>query len=136
MSTKTSAGDVSVTSPGMRQGPRARTKDFLDAAKAGRTRPASPAGTRAIQTLEERLDELERLLDKVDQEIRRVAFAIKSEPKSTKRSRYVVPDCGTESGYQRHHFRGEKCDECRVAHAKHTAQAARRRRLLARGEVA
>ena len=45
------------------------------------------------------------------------------------RPRTVVPECGTESGYQRHRARREDCARCRAAHAKHEREKAHARRL-------
>lgn len=40
-------------------------------------------------------------------------------PDTTHRPAAVVPPCGTESAYQRHKARGEKCEPCRLAHNAH-----------------
>lgn len=40
-------------------------------------------------------------------------------PREPRRPKAVVPECGTETGYQRHRGRGEKCEPCRLAHNEH-----------------
>lgn len=85
----------------------------------------------SVQTIEQRLNELAKLRDRIDAEVRRLHAQMVRTPKPiTRRSRHTMPDCGTESGYQRHYRLGEKCEPCKVAHAAHTAEAHRRRRLL------
>lgn len=80
----------------------------------------------AAQTVEERAAELLRLRAKVDEELIRLARTIDT---SKRRSKFDVPECGSETGYQRHRYLGEKCDECRVAHNAHE-KAARAIRML------
>lgn len=83
-----------------------------------------------IQTSEQRMGELLKLRDKIDAELCRL---IPAQP-GIRRSRKVDPPCGTETGYQRHRYRGEKCDDCKRAHADHERAAAIVRR--ARKDVA
>jgi hypothetical protein len=76
----------------------------------------------SIQTLEQRLIELRDLRRRVDAEVRKVRAAIAEQkpPGKRRRSRYEVPECGTETAYQRHHSRGEANDDaCRAAHAEY-----------------
>lgn len=61
-----------------------------------------------------RLIELERLRREVEREIRRLTTVLATRKR---RSRKIVPDCGTETGYQRHRYRGEDCADCKRAHA-------------------
>lgn len=85
----------------------------------------------SVQTLEQRLAALRDLRRRVDAEVRQVKAAIADQkpPSKRRRSRNVIPDCGTESAYQRHHHFGEIADEaCLAAHAEHErARAASRR---------
>ena len=75
-----------------------------------------------------RLIELANLHRKIEDEIRRVSRLVDGEMATSRRSPRDVPACGTETGYQRHRYRGETCDECRVAHAAHNRAADARRR--------
>ena len=83
-----------------------------------------------------RLIELDRLAEKIARERRRLLAIAPRD----RRSRHDIPPCGTETGYQRHYWRGEDCEPCRVAHAAHNrAQyraAQQRRREQARAETA
>lgn len=67
----------------------------------------------------ERLDRLRELAKSIDDEITLLADELsRATPLGTKRSRKVIPKCGTESAYQRHHYRGETADEaCLAGHA-------------------
>lgn len=75
---------------------------------------------------------LRELRDQTDAELDKWArlVAYRERPKVERRSRLIDPECGTESGYQRHRYRGEKCDECKAAHAAHEKDAAVARRML------
>lgn len=42
-----------------------------------------------------------------------------TRPTRAKRDPRDIPECGTETGYQRHKYRKESCDECRSAHTAH-----------------
>lgn len=67
----------------------------------------------------ERVDQLLTLRAKVEAQIRHELAKIAAEPQR-KRSRFVVPECGTESAFQRHHHFGEPIDaQCRDAHRLH-----------------
>lgn len=73
----------------------------------------------AAKTVEERIAELVALRDKIDEELVRLT---RLPGPGKKRSRLVIPECGTESAYQRHKHRGEECprgDVCKRAHAEH-----------------
>ncbi len=83
-----------------------------------------------IQTAEQRIAELLKLRDRIDAELGRLM----PHNAPVRRSRKVLPQCGTESGYQRHRYLGETCDECRQAHASHERAASILRR--ARRDVA
>lgn len=76
----------------------------------------------------DRLIELARLQRKIEAEINRAQRDI---PQRRRRSRYDIPPCGTETGYQRHRYLGEKCDECREAHAAHNRLKERAKRRSA-----
>lgn len=82
-----------------------------------------------------RLNDLILLQRKIDKEIDRLVDqweADRATPDRKRRPRNVKPDCGTESGYQAHRYRGEDCDECREAHAAYERVAAAARRRKAR----
>jgi hypothetical protein len=85
----------------------------------------------SVQTLEQRLLALRELRRRVDAEVRQVKAAIADQkpPGKRRRSRNVIPECGTESAYQRHHHYGELADAaCLAAHREHErARAAERR---------
>jgi hypothetical protein len=75
-----------------------------------------------IQTTDQRIAELLNLRRKIDAELARLA-AIEREAERTKRARDAIPDCGTESAWQRHHHAGEPIDEaCRRAHNAHNRE--------------
>lgn len=79
-----------------------------------------------LQALRARIDtELLVLLDEVDN--------VDIPGTQRRRPRHVIPECGTESGYQRHRRLKEKCDECKAAHANHARIAAARRKLSRMG---
>jgi len=86
--------------------------------------------------LRKRISELSTLGKRIADEI----AVMQDELRATtgkRRSRLTIPDCGTETGYQRHNHLGEKCDECKEAHRIHAnAQAARRRIAKAVEDVA
>jgi hypothetical protein len=80
-----------------------------------------------VQTVDQRIDELLRLRDRIDAELVRLAH----KP-GQRRSRKIIPPCGTETAYQRHRYYGEPCDdECRAAHARHERVAALARKKVA-----
>lgn len=88
----------------------------------------------SVQTLEQRLAALRDLRRRVDAEVRKVKAAIADErpPTTRRRSRYDVPECGTEAAYQRHHWYRELADRaCLDAHAAHERERAAARRLRA-----
>lgn len=68
----------------------------------------------------------------IDAEIEQLARLIdrsKPQPKTRRRSRHVIPECGSESAYQRHRWYDEpKDDACLKAHARYTADQAKKRR--------
>lgn len=81
----------------------------------------------AVQCIEERAAELLKLRDKIDAELARLDKQYKP---NKKRSRKEIPDCGTESAYQRHRWYSEEQDEaCKAAHAEYERLAAARRRM-------
>lgn len=83
-----------------------------------------------VQSVEQRAAELLRLRRKVDEELARLANI---EPPRTKRSKFDVPECGTDSGYQRHRYYGEEIDDaCRLAHNEYERVQAALRRERAR----
>lgn len=75
-----------------------------------------------IQTPEQRAADLLRLRDLIDAELARIRYATQTVKK---RPRSVIPECGTETAYQRHRHYGEERDEaCKAAHAQHERIAA------------
>lgn len=81
----------------------------------------------------EKLAALKTLRVKVDREIEALAKLIAADerPKVRRRSRHIEPECGTESGYQRHRYKGEaKCPACLRGHAAHVKDAEAARRAL------
>lgn len=82
----------------------------------------------AVQTPKERVVELLKLRDSIDAEIARLSYGLRP---THKRPRNVVPDCGSETAYQRHKYYGEECpdgDACKKAHALHERLASVTRR--------
>lgn len=82
-----------------------------------------------------RLNYLAALRRRVDAEMDDLAVQIANvavTPTGQKRSRKVIPPCGTESAYQRHRYFKEAADEeCLAAHAAHERVRARIRRAAA-----
>ena len=82
--------------------------------------------------LRRRIDELVALRKRIDTELAVLVDEIEHVEVPSihrRRSRLQTPDCGTESGYQRHRHRGESCDDCKAAHAEHERLKSARRRL-------
>lgn len=86
--------------------------------------------------MSERLMRLYSLRERVESEIAAEEALARQSPRRTKkRPRNVMPECGTESAYQRHRHYGEKlnpgADECGclAAHAAHNRELDRQRRL-------
>lgn len=80
-----------------------------------------------VQTPQQRLAELRDLRRHLDAEARKAKAAIAAQKPATRprRSRHVVPECGSESAYQRHRYHGEVADyACLDAHALHEAERA------------
>lgn len=70
----------------------------------------------------ERLTFLREARTVLDGQIRELKA--KLEGKRARRSRLVVPECGSESAYQRHRHYDEPTDAaCRKAHAAHNRKA-------------
>jgi hypothetical protein len=66
-----------------------------------------------------RRDQLRVLRARIEKELAEIDDALNRRP-PTKRSRKVLPECGTESAYQRHRYYGEPQDDaCKEAHAAH-----------------
>lgn len=84
--------------------------------------------------LKERFEKLSEIRRRCDDELLILADDIENHGvphvQRKRRSRGEIPECGTESGYQRHRHLKEKCDECRVAHRDHERIANARRKLL------
>lgn len=71
------------------------------------------------RTPAEKVDQLLTLRAKVEAEIRATLAKINGDP-PMRRSRLVVPECGSETAYQRHLHRGETADaDCKEAHRLH-----------------
>lgn len=88
--------------------------------------------------IKRRMEALTDLRKRVDDELLVLADEAMTAqiPGQTRRSKLVIPDCGTETGYQRHRTKGENCDECKAAHAAHERVKAARRRLARMGGAA
>lgn len=81
----------------------------------------------SIQTVADRAAELLKLRDKIDAELARLDAEYRP---NKRRSRFEIPECGSESAYQRHRHYGEPQDEaCKAAHAAHERGAAMVRRM-------
>ena len=79
-----------------------------------------------LMNLRNRID---READQLSVRLARVEFAFTP---TGKRSRKVIPACGTESAYQRHRYLRETADdECLAAHAAHERVRVRRSQRLA-----
>lgn len=83
----------------------------------------------------ERLARLYQLRERLDAEISAAENIARQSPRRVKkRSRNVMPECGTESAYQRHRHFGtlpgpeDECG-CRAAHAAHNRELDRQRKL-------
>ena len=83
----------------------------------------------------ERLAKMYALRDRLDAEIAAAeALARKSPRRGKKRPRNIIPECGTESAYQRHRHYGtlpgpdDECG-CRAGHAAHNREIERQRKL-------
>lgn len=65
----------------------------------------------------ERLQSLLEAREVLDDQIRKARWALGM---TKKRPRGVIPECGTESAYQRHRHYGEETDAaCKAAHAEY-----------------
>lgn len=85
-----------------------------------------------LRELQKRFVKLQTLRKNIDTELLVLTDEIEnigSTPAARRRSRYDVPECGTESGYHRHRRLGESCEECKQAHRDHERVAAARRKL-------
>lgn len=70
----------------------------------------------------ERLEFLREARAVLDAQIRELRAKLAG--KRSRRSRLVVPECGSETAYHRHVYRGEETDAaCRKAHAEHNRKA-------------
>jgi hypothetical protein len=75
-----------------------------------------------------RLRELRKAVDEQIDACARIVARSKRPP-IRRRSRNEIPECGTESAYQRHRYYGEDQDDaCRRAHAEHARAAYAKRR--------
>lgn len=94
--------------------------------------------TRRANEIKRRMEALTDLRKRVDDELLVLADEAMTAdiPGQTRRSRFVTPECGTETGYQRHRTRSETCEECKAAHAAHERVKAARRRLARMGGAA
>ena len=75
----------------------------------------------------QRVADLMAIRDRIESEVRVLLALLDDKPPSGKRSRLVVPPCGTESAYQRHRHsrdtatseRAVTCEPCLTAHREH-----------------
>lgn len=88
--------------------------------------------------MSERLIRLYQLRERLEAEIAAQEALDRQSPRRVKkRPRNVIPDCGTESAYQRHrHYKtlpgpADECG-CRAAHAAHNRELDRQRQLRIR----
>lgn len=65
--------------------------------------------------LEQRVEELTEMRNRINAEIRATKAAMRKQGKRGPR-----PPCGTEKGYQRHYREGETCIPCMNAHRAHS----------------
>lgn len=87
-----------------------------------------------VATVDQRIGELLRLRRKIDDELARLAIVSGLE-KPKHRSKHIVPDCGTESAYQRHRYYGEpRCEPCLAAHSEHERVRSEVRKAKARAD--
>lgn len=89
-----------------------------------------------LRELQKRFTQLQTLRKNIDTELLVLADEIEhigAAPASRRRSRHDRPECGTESGYQAHRYRGETCEDCKAAHRHHERVAAARRKLRRMG---
>jgi len=70
------------------------------------------------EVLHKRRAQIKALQRRLSNELATIDAALMRVTESGKRSRNVIPPCGTETAYQRHHNRGETQDAaCKAAHA-------------------
>jgi len=70
------------------------------------------------EMLHKRRTQIKALQRRLNEELATIDAALMRVTETGKRSRNVIPPCGTESAYQRHHNRGEPQDDaCLKAHA-------------------
>lgn len=85
-----------------------------------------------VAQLNKRIEDLIALRNRIDDELLVLADeaqGVDIPGTMRRRPRHVVPECGTESGYQRHRTHGETCDECKAAHSAHERVKSAQRRL-------
>lgn len=85
-----------------------------------------------VAQLKDRFEKLTALRAQVDAELLVLADDITSygtPDNRRRRSRFEPAECGTESGYQAHRHKGEKCADCTTAHRSHERIASARRKL-------
>jgi hypothetical protein len=92
--------------------------------------------------ISERLAKMYALRARLDEEIAAEEKLIGAEAhRKSRRSKFDVPPCGTEAGYQRHRYRGERLDAendpcgCIAGHAAYNRARSRERRLRIRRAV-
>lgn len=85
--------------------------------------------------MSERLIKLYQLRERLEAEIAAAEALERQSPRRVKkRPRNVIPDCGTESAYQRHRYYGtipgpdDECG-CKAAHAAHNRELERQKKL-------
>lgn len=87
---------------------------------------------RRAAEIRKRIDDLIDLRKRIDDELLVLADEadhVDTPNPNRRRSRHILPECGTESGYQRHRRLKEACEPCKIAHANHERIKAAQRRL-------
>jgi len=70
------------------------------------------------EMLRKRRTQIKALQRRLSNELATIDAALMRVTETGKRSRKVIPPCGTETAYQRHYSRGEPPDAaCKAAHA-------------------
>jgi len=80
------------------------------------------------EMLHKRRTQIKALQRRLSNELATIDAALMRVTETGKRSRNVIPPCGTESAYQRHYSRGETQDAaCKAAHATYNKASELRR---------
>ena len=120
-----------------RRRPRERRSQAGKADAASRLAHCGEASRVNREAKRKRLAYLKKLSREISSEMILLEADLMRVTESGKRSRKVIPPCGTESAYQRHHHLGEERDEaCLRAHSIWVKAAQLRRLRRERGGAA